>query len=197
MIAVVSMPRSFAQTPIGARKTTKPTVPARAATPSLSVKPIATPMAKSNGRLAKSALPDAAMICDTISGSHEKLALPTPSRMPATGNTDTGSIMHLPTFCRSEKAFLNDGIFISRLVRLTNQCAYFRSGFGDERFLRKLLAFIETQFANLSFDRGNRRKTDAQFIDVEPDQNRHAMHIARDTAANRDRSVGGMTAAHG
>ena len=77
-------------------------------------------MAKSNGRLAKIALPDAAMICDTISGSHEKLALPTPSRIPATGNTDTGSIMHLPIFCRSEKAFVNDGIFISRPVRLSD-----------------------------------------------------------------------------
>ena len=61
----------------------------------------------------RSRSPDAAMICDTIVGSHEKLALPTPSRMPATGNTDTGSIMHLPIFCSSEKAFLNDGIFIS------------------------------------------------------------------------------------
>ena len=67
---------------------------------------MATPMAKSSGRLPKIALPDAAMICETISGSHEKFALPTPSRMPATGSTETGSIMHLPIFCRSEKAFL-------------------------------------------------------------------------------------------
>ena len=33
-------------------------------------------------------------------GSHEKFALPTPSRMPATGRTETGSIMHLPIFWR-------------------------------------------------------------------------------------------------
>ena len=83
-------------------------MPASAATPSLSVRPIATPIAKSNGRLPKIALPDCAIICETVAGSHEKLALPTPSRMPATGSTETGSIMHLPIFWRSEKAFLND-----------------------------------------------------------------------------------------
>jgi hypothetical protein len=34
-------------------------------------------------------------------------AAPTPSRIPATGNTDTGSIRALPTFCRFAKRFLN------------------------------------------------------------------------------------------
>src|SRR5690349_19815380 len=71
---------------------------------------MATPMAKSRGRFPKIALPEAAMTLETTSGSHEKFALPTPSRMPATGNTETGSIMHLPIFCRREKAPLKDGI---------------------------------------------------------------------------------------
>src|SRR3954462_1371902 len=52
------------------------------------------------------ASPDLAMMSETLSGSHEKFALPTPSRMPATGSTETGSIMHLPIFWRREKAFL-------------------------------------------------------------------------------------------
>jgi hypothetical protein len=46
------------------------------------------------------------MMSETLSGIHEKLALPTPSRMPAMGSTETGSIMHLPIFCRREKAAL-------------------------------------------------------------------------------------------
>jgi hypothetical protein len=33
-------------------------------------------------------------------------APPTPSRMPATGSTDTGSMTDLPIFCRSPKARL-------------------------------------------------------------------------------------------
>ena len=98
MTVAVSIPRIFAKTPIAARNTAKPTVLASAATPSLSVKPIATPMAKSSGRLEKMAPPDWAMICETICGNHEKFALPTPSKMPATGSTETGSIMHLPIF---------------------------------------------------------------------------------------------------
>jgi len=98
MIGFTSMPCSFAQTPIAARKTTQPTVPASAATPSFSVRPIAMPMAKSSGRLANMASPDFAMMSERLSGRNEKFALPTPSRMPATGNTETGSIMHLPIF---------------------------------------------------------------------------------------------------
>ena len=35
---------------------------------------------------------------ETGAGSQPKCALPTPSRMPATGSTETGSIMHLPIF---------------------------------------------------------------------------------------------------
>ena len=113
MIGVVSTPRAFAHTPIAARNTNQPTVPASAETPSFSVRPIATPMAKSNGRLLKIAPPDCAMTCETMCGSHEKFALPTPSRMPATGSTDTGSIMHLPIFCRDEKAFLKLSMLVS------------------------------------------------------------------------------------
>nr|WP_234813639.1 hypothetical protein [Candidatus Hamiltonella defensa] len=32
---------------------------------------------------------------------------PKPSKIPAMGNTDTGSISDLPTFCRFANAFLN------------------------------------------------------------------------------------------
>ena len=85
---------------MAARKTANPTVLASAATPSLLVSPMATPMAKSRGRLEKIAPPDCAMTCETTCGSQEKLALPTPSKMPATGRTETGSIMHLPIFWR-------------------------------------------------------------------------------------------------
>src|SRR4051812_50068130 len=75
-------------------------------------------MAKSSGRLPKTALPAAAMICETASGSQTKFALPTPSKMPATGNTDTGSIMHLPIFWSRENAFLKDDIFTPMALRL-------------------------------------------------------------------------------
>src|SRR3954469_23938303 len=68
---------------------------------------MATPMAKSRGRFEKMAPPDCAMTWETEGGSQEKLALPTPSRIPATGSTETGSIMHLPIFWRRAKAFLN------------------------------------------------------------------------------------------
>ena len=53
MIGFTSIPCSFAHTPIAARKTTQPTVPPSAATPSFSVRPMAMPMAKSSGRLPK------------------------------------------------------------------------------------------------------------------------------------------------
>jgi hypothetical protein len=62
MAVDVSTPRSFAMVPMDARKTANPTVLASAATPSLSVNPIATPMAKSNGRFAKIAPPACAII---------------------------------------------------------------------------------------------------------------------------------------
>src|SRR5687768_13919244 len=110
MIGFKSIPWSFPQTPRAARNTTYPVVPASAATPSFSVKPMATPIAKRSGRLPKIASPDFAMMSETLSGSHEKFALPTPRRIPATGRTETGNIMHLPIFCRSEKALLKLGM---------------------------------------------------------------------------------------
>jgi hypothetical protein len=71
---------------------------------------MATPMANISGRFAKIASPDFAMISERLWGSHSKFALPTPSRMPATGSTATGSIMHLPIFWRREKVVLNMGV---------------------------------------------------------------------------------------
>ena len=68
-------------------------------------------------QIAEDGIARCAMICDTLSGSHEKFALPTPSRMPATGSTETGSIMHLPIFCRREKAFLKLSMAVSLRFR--------------------------------------------------------------------------------
>ena len=75
---------------------------------------MATPIAKSRGRLPKIASPDLAITSETLCGRKEKFALPTPSKIPATGRTETGSIMHLPIFCRSEKAFLKADMAVTR-----------------------------------------------------------------------------------
>ena len=184
MIAVVSMPRSLAQMPIAARKTTQPTVPASAATPSLSVSPMATPMAKSSGRLAKIALPEAAMICDTISGSHEKFALPTPSRMPATGSTETGSIMHLPIFWRREKADWK--LTCGSVFVFGGEGADFLRRRTGERALGEVAARGEAQAADLRFHRGDRGEAHAEFVDTKADEDRHGVGIAGDAAADAD-----------
>src|SRR5688572_10856619 len=102
---------------------------------------MATPMANSNGRLAKIALPAAAMTCETPAGSQEKLALPTPSRMPATGSTETGSIIDLPTFCRTENAFLKSamsglavvGVGFGLGVGIGDERAHFGGGIRGQR----------------------------------------------------------------
>ena len=88
-------------------------MPASAATPSFSVRPMATPMAKSSGQIAEDGV---ARLCHDQGdmGEPPKLALPTPRRIPATGRTETGSIMHLPIFCRREKAFLNEIMYTVR-----------------------------------------------------------------------------------
>ncbi len=58
----------------------------------------ATPIAKISGMLAKTEPPASAITWETTAGSQLKLAEPTPSRIPAIGNTDTGSMSDLPTF---------------------------------------------------------------------------------------------------
>ena len=83
------------------------------------------------------ASPEAAITRETISGSHVKLALPTPSRMPATGRTETGSIMHLPIFCRSEKAVLKLSILV---LGFRDERAYFCDGGALQGPPRKALA---------------------------------------------------------
>jgi hypothetical protein len=105
MIDVVSIPRPSRTRPSQPGKQTSRRA-GESGDAIVSVRPIATPIANSNGRLLKIAPPDCAITCETIGGSQEKLALPTPSRMPATGNTETGSIMHLPIFCSERNAFL-------------------------------------------------------------------------------------------
>ena len=106
-------------------------------------------MAKSNGRLAKIALPDAAMICDTISGSHGEVGA-------ADSEQDAGDRQHRNRQHHALADFLQkrEGVFERRhlhhdFVRLADQCAHFRSGFGSERFFRKLATFIEAQFAGI------------------------------------------------
>ena len=84
--------------------TANPTTEASAATPSLLVRPSATPIAKISGRFPKIAPPACAITLDTTTGSQENLALPTPSRIPAAGRTDTGSINDFPIFCSHPKA---------------------------------------------------------------------------------------------
>lgn len=53
---------------------------------------------KISGMFAKTEPPASAITCDTTAGSQLKFAEPTPSRIPAIGSTDTGSISDLPTF---------------------------------------------------------------------------------------------------
>src|SRR5438309_4183468 len=109
---------------------------------------MATPMANSSGRFPKTALPAVAMICESQTGSQEKLALPTPSKMPATGSTETGSIMHLPTFCIREKAFLKMFISCTRAGQLWfgfhfhDENAHFFCGFGGESAFGKFAACV-------------------------------------------------------
>ena len=57
-------------------------------------------MAKISGKLPKIEPPALAIRFETIFGSQLKSAAPTPSRIPATGSTDTGSIKDLPIFWR-------------------------------------------------------------------------------------------------
>src|SRR5207253_974834 len=156
---------TVAQAPIAARKTTYPTVPASAATPSFSVRPIATPMANSSGRFPKTAPPAAAMTCETISGSHEKLALPTPSRMPATGSTETGNIMHLPIFWRTENALLKivmgvDGCSGRSGVLRGNHSPDFLRGAGGKGTPGEFTTGFHIQGTDLRLHRRYRRQAD-------------------------------------
>src|SRR3982750_526021 len=119
---------------------------------------MATPMAKSSGRMAKIALPEAAMTGETLCGSHEKFALPTPSRMPATGSTETGSIMHLPIFCMNGNAFVSNdmsgSLAVARLVGVgvRGEGAQVGGGTRRERRLGEPSAIVEPQRADLRLD---------------------------------------------
>src|SRR5680860_851748 len=78
--------------------------------------PSATPMAKISGRAPKIGSPEARMISRVMRTNGAKqnnwdlaplrTAPPTPSRMPATGNTATGSMSDLPSFCMKPKTLL-------------------------------------------------------------------------------------------
>ncbi len=110
------IPRSTPMTPIVAIITRKPTVAARADTPSFLAMPSATPMAKISGSAPKIGSPEARMISRVIRTNDGRSQLfcwapfrtapPTPSRMPATGSTATGSISDLPSFCMKPNTLL-------------------------------------------------------------------------------------------
>src|SRR6478735_7121607 len=140
-------------------------------------------MAKSSGRFPKIASPDFAMMSETLSGSHEKCALPTPSRMPATGSTETGSIMHLPIFCMSENAFLKSsmsGLAAFRFgIEVRHQRAHVGSGIGGARAFGGLLALVEAKGAELRFHSRARRQADAECMRANAEQHTDNDRIAR------------------
>ena len=97
------------------------------------------------------------MTCETMSGSHERFALPTPSRMPATGSTETGSIMHLPIFCRDEKAFLKEGMFRTHVTFVRRVGTSARTSCADSAASARcgeLATFVETEPRICAFTAG-------------------------------------------
>ena len=88
-----------------------------AATPSLLVKAITTPMAKSSGRAPNTASPAAFMMVNRFRINGESIWYtpcsmpanrppPIPSNRPAAGKTATGIMSARPSFCRTPKARL-------------------------------------------------------------------------------------------
>src|SRR6476620_9772172 len=106
------------------------------------------------------------MTSETLSGNQEKFALPTPSKMPATGSTETGSIMHLPIFWRREKAFWKLNMAVSLRFR--------------ERGLGEVAAGRKAEAADLRFHRGDCGEADAEFVDAEADEDRHRVRVTGD-----------------
>src|SRR3954467_14532622 len=186
-------------TPSVASSTMKPTVAASAATPSLSVRPRATPMAKINGSAPKMAPPDCAMTFESVGGSALKCALPMPSSNPATGSTDTGSISALPIFCRNAKPPANAFMGVSRLLfgRRRRHRAHFLGAAGLERNRREIAARCKRQRAHLRLDRCDCRYAHAQLVDAEADENRHRLRIAGHAAAPAGPLAGVVGGAHG
>ena len=85
-------------------------VAATAETPSFSVKPRATAMAKMSAMLPKTTSPEFFISSDSTWGSQGKFAAPMPSSRPATGRTATGSMRDLPTFCRKANASVSSPV---------------------------------------------------------------------------------------
>src|SRR5688572_25839138 len=131
------------------------------------------------------------MMSETLSGSHEKLALPTPSRIPATGKTETGNIMHLPIFCRREKALLKLSILI---FRFRNQRAHFFDGGAVERALGEVATGRQVEPANLGFDGGDGGKAHTELVNAETEKERDRLVIAGHAAANPGMALMGMGA---
>ena len=89
---------------------------AMAATPSFSVKPTATPMAKMSGRLPKITSPEFFISSDTSGGIHSKCAAPMPSSNPATGSTATGQHQRLADLLQEGECVLDHGLLPDGLV---------------------------------------------------------------------------------
>src|SRR5215469_9845988 len=97
------------------------------------------------------------MMCETIGGNHKKLALPTPSRIPATGSTETGNIMHFPIFCTKEKALEKADIVLDKLgLDFGEKGTHLSARAAFEGLLCECPAIRIRKAAHLGFDGGNR-----------------------------------------
>jgi hypothetical protein len=110
--------------------------------------------------------------------------------MPATGSTETGSIMHLPIFWRYEKALENKAMVIGELgFEVGKESTDFVARAAIERALRELPAVRVGKTPHLSFDGGNRGQAYAKFVHPETDENGHGLRIAGDAPAHSGESV--------
>src|SRR4051794_25218097 len=180
-------PKNGATTPIVASMTKQPTTAASEATPSLFARPSATGMAKTIGGLLKPPPPACAIRFETPAGIHEKFAEPTPSRMPAAGSTETGSISDRPIFCRMANAFFID---LAPGVRGRRSSPCQRADVSRRRRRQRRrgqrAALPGAQRAHALLDCRHHRHAHAQLLDAEADQDRHRLLLAGQAAADRD-----------
>src|SRR5262249_34958053 len=120
------------------------------------------------------------------------LALPTPNNMPATGNTDTGSISDLPIFCSIANESLKNlmeyllVMQVLSLVHLRAQRAHLCRRFQPECLLRELFASGHIKRPTLRFNSRNRWHANAQLGNAQADEQRHRLRITGDAATHTD-----------
>ena len=120
------------------------------------------------------------MTCETASGSHAEVrAARRRAGCRRPGSTDTGSIMHLPIFWRTEKAFLKEDMF-RPLVWWSGSAsdrerarAPLRADSAASARSASSLAGVEAQRTDLRLHRRDRRQADAQLVHAEADEDRH------------------------